>query len=99
MHKSLLTFFFLAGLTIMTFAASLHDFTLTGIDSKTMVKGKDAHPVYVWAAGEAGMLGTPKWNFHKYLFGRDGKFIDWFSTPTEPQSAKISAAVEKALAE
>lgn len=66
---------------------------------KTVVKGKDAHPVYQWAAKQAGVLGTPKWNFHKYLFGRDGKFIDWFSTPTEPSSVKIRAAVEKALAE
>jgi glutathione peroxidase len=65
---------------------------------KTIVKGKNAHPVYAWAAGEAGVLGSPKWNFHKYLFGRDGTFIDWFSTPTEPTSAKVKAAVQKALA-
>ena len=66
---------------------------------KTVVKGKTADPVYAWAGQEAGMLGTPKWNFHKYLFARDGKFIDWFSTPTEPMSAKIKVAVEKALAQ
>ncbi len=66
---------------------------------KTVVKGKAADPVYLWAAQQAGMLGTPKWNFHKYLFARDGKFIDWFSTPTEPMSAKITTAVKKALAQ
>ena len=66
---------------------------------KTVVKGKAADPVYVWAGEQAGALGTPKWNFHKYLFGRDGQFIDWFSTPTEPMSAKITTAIEKALAE
>lgn len=66
---------------------------------KTVVKGKQAHPVYQWAAQEAGILGSPKWNFHKYLFNRDGKFIDWFSTATEPGGAKIKSAVEKALAE
>ena len=66
---------------------------------KTVVKGKTADPVYVWAGEQAGMLGTPKWNFHKYLFGRDGKFMDWFSTPTEPMSDKIKTAVEKALAQ
>jgi glutathione peroxidase len=65
---------------------------------KTVVKGKAAHPVYVWAASKAGMMGTPKWNFHKYLFGKDGEFIDWFSTPTEPMNIKIRTAVEKALA-
>jgi glutathione peroxidase len=66
---------------------------------KTVVKGSAAHPVYVWAGQQAGMLGTPKWNFHKYLFDRDGQFVDWFSTPTEPQSTKIKSAVEKALAQ
>jgi glutathione peroxidase len=66
---------------------------------KTVVKGEGAVPVYGWAAQQAGVLGSPKWNFHKYLFGRDGRFMDWFSTPTEPMSAKLTAAVEKALAE
>ena len=65
---------------------------------KTVVSGSDAHAVYKWAGKQAGMLGRPKWNFHKYLFGRNGSFIDWFSTPTEPMSQKITTAIEKALA-
>jgi glutathione peroxidase len=64
---------------------------------KTSVKGTAAHPVYVWAGDAAGMVGRPKWNFHKYLFGRDGKFVDWFATTTEPMSGKLTRAVEKAL--
>lgn len=66
---------------------------------KTVVKGANADPVYAWAAKQAGALGSPKWNFHKYLFGRDGSFLAWYSTPTEPMSGKFKAAVEKALAE
>jgi glutathione peroxidase len=66
---------------------------------KTVVKGESAHPLYVWAGSKAGMVGKPKWNFHKYLFARDGAFIDWFATPTEPMSGKIPSAVEKALAQ
>jgi glutathione peroxidase len=66
--------------------------------AKTVVSGNAADPLYVWAGDKAGMLGKPSWNFHKYLFGRDGEFIDWFSTPTKPESAKIVAAIEKALA-
>lgn len=65
---------------------------------KTVVSGEKADPVYVWAGEKAGMLGKPTWNFHKYLFGRDGRFIDWFSTPTKPESEKIVSAVEAALA-
>lgn len=64
---------------------------------KTVVKGKDAHPFYQWAGEQAGMLGRPKWNFHKYLIGRDGRFIDWFSTQTKPMGPKIRAAVDAAL--
>lgn len=66
---------------------------------KTVVKGAEASPLYVWAGEKAGMLGRPTWNFHKYLFGRDGQFVDWFSTPTKPESAKIISAVEAALAQ
>jgi glutathione peroxidase len=66
---------------------------------KTAVSGPGAHPFYRWASGKAGVLGSPKWNFHKYLIGRDGAFIDWFSTPTKPMSEKITKAVEDALAE
>jgi glutathione peroxidase len=66
---------------------------------KTIVSGKAAHPLYVWAGEKAGMVGRPKWNFHKYLFGKNGAFVDWFSTPTEPMSPKITKAIEKALAD
>lgn len=66
---------------------------------KSDVKGKTAIPVYAWASSKAGMLGAPKWNFHKFLFGKDGSYINWFATPTEPMSGKITSAVEKALAE
>lgn len=64
---------------------------------KTPVSGKDAHPFYLWAGEKAGFLGRPKWNFHKYLIGADGQFLDWFSTPTDPLSDRITRAIEKAL--
>lgn len=64
---------------------------------KTVVKGSDAHPVYKWAGEQAGLLGRPKWNFHKYLFDRDGRFVDWFSTQTLPTGPKIRKALEALL--
>jgi glutathione peroxidase len=67
------------------------------LSDKTVVSGQGEAEVYKWAADKAGMLGTPKWNFHKYLFSKSGEFVDWFSTPTEPMSAKITAAVETEL--
>lgn len=65
---------------------------------KSVVQGADAIPVYQWAGTKAGLLGRPKWNFHKYLFGRDGAFLDWFSTAMKPNGPKITAAVKQALA-
>ncbi len=62
---------------------------------KTVVKGQDVHPLYQWAGEKAGLLGRPKWNFHKYLFARDGSFVDWFSTQTKPDGPKITKALEK----
>ncbi len=70
------------------------DFPMT---TKQRVKGADAHPFYQWARDQVGMVGSPKWNFHKYLIGTDGELIDWFSTPTSPTSAKMTKAIEAAL--
>lgn len=65
---------------------------------KTVVKGAGADPFYVWAGSQAGADGQPKWNFHKYLFGADGRFIGWFSTQAKPMGPKIRVAVEAVLA-
>ncbi len=64
---------------------------------KTVVSGKGADPVYQWAGEKAGMMGRPKWNFHKYLFDKNGQFVDWFSTATKPEGPKITAAVKAAI--
>ena len=68
------------------------------LTSKTEVKGPRAHPFYRWANQQAGVLGQPHWNFHKYLFDRRGGFATWFSTITSPDSGKFSRAIDAALA-
>lgn len=68
------------------------------LTAKSDVKGKAAHPFYKWANEEAGLLGRPKWNFHKYLIGRDGAFVDWFLSQTKPTGPKIRKALETVLA-
>lgn len=70
------------------------DFPMTG---KTAVRGEAAHPFYRWAAAQVGVLGVPRWNFHKYLVGADGRLADWFSTTTTPDAARLREAVEKQL--
>ncbi|MFQ5953678.1 MAG: glutathione peroxidase [Kiloniellales bacterium] len=67
------------------------DFPLTG---KTVVSGAGAHPFYRWAAEQLGVLARPRWNFHKYLLGPDGRLEDWFSTLTRPDSARVVRAIE-----
>ena len=68
------------------------------LSDKAVVSGSGAAEVYKWAGAQAGVLGSPKWNFHKYLFAKDGQFADWFSSRTGPMSRKITRAVEQALA-
>jgi glutathione peroxidase len=64
---------------------------------KTVVSGDNAHPFYRWAGEELGFLAKPRWNFHKYLVGPDGRLVNWFSTVTDPDSEKVRAAIESAL--
>ncbi|CAO3408195.1 glutathione peroxidase [Azospirillum largimobile] len=72
------------------------DFPMT---DKTVVSGDNAHPFYRWASDEMGFLAKPRWNFHKYLVGPDGKLVSWFSTMTDPESDKVREAIEALLPE
>jgi glutathione peroxidase len=65
--------------------------------AKEKVTGREAHPFFAWAGKEGGFLAKPKWNFFKYLVGKDGRLVDWFSSFTAPDSGKLRAAVEQAL--
>ena len=67
------------------------------IMNKAHVVGDDIHPFYQWAASQVSYFGKPKWNFHKYLIGKDGRLIDWFSTATSPLSENITNAIEEEL--
>src|SRR5439155_17411693 len=70
------------------------DFPLT---EKVHVSGPDAHPLFRWLGERGGFLAKPHWNFYKYLIGRDGRFVDWFSSITAPQSRRFAQAVERLL--
>ena len=65
--------------------------------AKAKVIGKKAHPFFIWARAQVGVVGSPKWNFHKYLIGPDGQLLDWFASTTKPDSIKVKDAIEKAL--
>ena len=62
---------------------------------KVHVKGAQATPLYrdmAKATGEA-----PKWNFHKYVIGRDGRVLASFGSKTRPDDEAVVDAIEAAL--
>ncbi len=65
---------------------------------KVDVNGDDAHPLFTWLKQEkGGVLGDAvKWNFTKFLVGRDGQVVKRFGTTTAPE--KLAKDIEKALA-
>ncbi len=67
------------------------------LTEKVAVKGKDAHPFYRWAAQERP-LEAPRWNFHKYLIGRDGRLKAAFTSAVEPNDPRLIVAIEQELA-
>ena len=66
--------------------------------SKVDVNGKDADPIFNWLKDQKGGLLTDgiKWNFTKFLIGRDGQVIDRYAPTTKPDA--IKADIDKALA-
>ncbi len=67
---------------------------------KIQVKGDDQHPLYGFLTDRKrnGRVGAkPRWNFHKYLVGRDGQVLDYFLPLTKPEAGRLVNAVEKAL--
>jgi glutathione peroxidase len=67
------------------------------IAEKAAVKGANPHPFYKWAASERP-LDVPRWNFHKYLVGRDGHIVAAFLSEVEPTDSRVIMAIEKELA-
>lgn len=67
--------------------------------SKIDVNGADAHPLYRWLTAEApGILGSKaiKWNFTKFLVGKDGRVIKRYAPQDAPE--KLAKDIEAALA-
>ena len=62
--------------------------------AKITVKGPEKHPLYQWLTDTRG--GEVKWNFTKFLVGRDGRVLARFGPKREP--ADLEVDVEKALA-
>ena len=70
------------------------NFPLTSIQK---IKGNDAHPLYKWISTEASVIAQPRWNFHKFLIGKNGEIINWFSSMTSPSSSGFITQIEDAI--
>src|SRR5437867_2319238 len=79
---------------IKQFCSSKYNVTFPMM-SKISVKGDDKHPLYQMLTKEKSEV---TWNFNKFLIGRDGKLIEHFDSKAKPDDAKLTDAIEKALA-
>ena len=64
--------------------------------AKSHVTGSEANPLFADLIKASGT--RPKWNFYKYLVGRDGRVIDAYSSMTTPEDRALVRDIEKALA-
>src|SRR5882724_3279312 len=79
---------------IKEFCSSKYNVTFPMFD-KLEVNGDNRHPLYVWLAGkDSPFPGDIKWNFTKFLIGRDGKIVARFGSATKPDSEEVTKAVE-----
>jgi glutathione peroxidase len=62
--------------------------------AKISVAGAGADPLFAELGRQAG---PPKWNFYKYLIGRDGKVLGSYASLTGPMDARLTRDVEQAL--
>lgn len=82
---------------IAEFCSLTYDVTFP-VFERIDVNGEEAHPLYKWLKAEApGLLGSEaiKWNFTKFLIGRDGKVAERYAPTTEPKD--MTADIEKLL--
>jgi glutathione peroxidase len=83
---------------IKEFCTSKFDVTFPMFD-KLHVKGKEQHPLYLLLSGpESPFPGDVKWNFGKFLIGRDGKIIARYDSKVTPDSPELTKAIDAALA-
>lgn len=89
----------LVGKQIQEFCSINYNTTFP-IFNKIHVKGKNADPLFKFLSNksENGSVDiAPKWNFQKYLIGKDGRVVDYYLSTTNPKSDKIKKAIEAEL--
>jgi glutathione peroxidase len=84
---------------IATFCSTTFGVTFP-LMAKTDVNGDARHPLFAWLCGEASGpegKGDIRWNFTKFVVGRDGALVARFGPTTTPEDPALVAAIERAL--
>lgn len=82
---------------IKEFCKSTYDVSFPLME-KVHVKGAEQHPIYAALTGkDSPFPGDVKWNFGKFLLGKDGQVLKRWDSGTEPTSDEVSKAIEAAL--
>lgn len=82
---------------IKEFCSAKYHVTFPMFD-KIVVKGPEKHPLYVLLSGpDSPFPGDVKWNFGKFLVGKDGKILKRFEPGVKPDAPEVVAAIEDAL--
>ena len=83
---------------IKTFCSTKYSVTFPMMD-KLHVKGPEQHPLYKELSGPGSAFpGDVKWNFGKFLIGRDGSILARFEPGVKPDDAALVKAIDDALA-
>ncbi|HMJ63713.1 MAG TPA: glutathione peroxidase [Candidatus Binatia bacterium] len=84
---------------IKEFCSSKYNVSFPMFD-KLHVKGSEQHPLYTALSGkDSPFPGDVKWNFGKFLIGRDGRIIKRFEPKVTPDSPEVTQAIEAAITE
>jgi glutathione peroxidase len=84
---------------IQEFCSTRYDVTFP-LFSKLEVNGPSRHPLYGWLTEQATQpdgSGDIKWNFAKFVVGRNGKVLARFAPPTSPSAPEVRQSIESAL--
>jgi glutathione peroxidase len=79
---------------IATFCATNYKVTFP-LFEKVSTRGPQQSPVFRYLSAD---YGEPKWNFHKYLVGKNGRVRQAFPSSIEPHAPEVARAIEAALA-
>jgi glutathione peroxidase len=80
---------------IEQFCKLTYDVTFPMFEKVVTMNGRVQSPIYEWL-GKSGNL--PKWNFAKYVIGKDGQVVAFFPSEVTPESPELRNAIAKALA-